>query len=389
MISSITTTETEAISVRNLPHGGKLVNRNRAHYEKALALPRIAITRRELCDLELIANGAYSPLEGFNSQEEFVSIVESSHLPNGLAWSIPITLAASAQEIAGYKDEYALEYEGQVVGTIEVENIFQYSTVREAKFVYGTTDAAHPGVASTLARKQFLVGGKVWLLKSIVANEFDLTLTPAETRRIFSERGWKSIAAFQTRNPIHRAHEYLIKVALEIVDGVLIHPLVGETKPDDIPADVRVQAYRALIDNYFVQSRVLLATLPASMRYAGPREAIHHAIIRKNYGATHFIVGRDHAGVGKYYGTYDAQKIFDNFSKKELDIEILRFENSFYCKRCGNVGSLKTCPHQESDRLSVSGTAVRQTLAQGGALPPEFSRPEVLQILTNYYRGLK
>lgn len=389
MVNSIATEETEIISARNFPHGGKLISRNRPRFDRALTLPQISITRRELCDLELIANGAYSPLEGFNTQEEFVSIVESVHLANGLAWSLPVTLSATAQEIAGYKDEYALAYEGKIVGVIEVENVFQYSHEREARFVYTTPDPAHPGVAATLARKNFLVGGKVWLLKSVVGCETDLAFTPAETRRIFAERGWKTIAAFQTRNPIHRAHEYLIKIALENVDGVLIHPLVGETKSDDIPADVRVKAYRALIDNYFVKSRVLLAALPASMRYAGPREAIHHAIIRKNYGATHFIVGRDHAGVGKYYGTYDAQKIFNNFTKEELDIEVLRFENSFFCKRCGNLSSLKTCPHAESDRLSVSGTAVRQTLAQGGTLPPEFSRPEVLEVLKNYYGGLK
>ncbi len=366
------------------PHGGALVNRlapaggAEELRVRAAALPRIDLTRRELCDLELIATGALSPLEGFLGREDFTSVVEQRRLANGLPFTLPITLAVSERP----PGPSGLWWEGRLIGRIEVRDVFEYSREAEAERVYGTPDPAHPGVRLTLDREPLLVGGPVTLFE----RQFPESPAPAEVRAEFEHRGWSRVAAFQTRNPIHRAHEYLTKVALETSDGLLIHPLVGETKSDDIPAEVRLRVYGVLLEKYYPKGRVVLATLPASMRYAGPREAIVHAILRQNYGASHFIVGRDHAGVGKYYGPFDAQKIFDELP---LEIRPLRFDNTFWCAACSGLASAKTCPHAPEARLSLSGTQVRERLARGESLPEEFTRPEVAEVLRDYYSKLE
>jgi sulfate adenylyltransferase len=367
------------------PHGGKLIHRTadaqveRELREESKSLRAITLTSRELNDLALIGVGACSPLPGFMTREDYEPVVTSMRLANGLPWTIPVVCAVDREEAPTIGSRAALyDAEGALRGVIDVEDVFEYDKVREAKNVYRTDEAQHPGVAALYDRKEVLIGGSVWVLPKDRDPE---SLTPAETRAEFERRGWKTIVGFQTRNPVHRAHEYIQKCALEIVDGLLLHPLVGETKGDDIPAEVRMRCYRTLLENYYPADRVLLSTMPAAMRYAGPREAIFHAMIRKNYGCTHFIVGRDHAGVGSYYGTYDAQKLFDQFDPAELGITPLKFENSFYCRRCQQMGSSKTCSHGEEDHVSLSGTKVRTMLRAGELPPPEFSRPEVAQIL--------
>ncbi len=365
------------------PHGGELINRTvdspEALRESAKELRRLTLTGRELNDLALIAIGACSPLTGFMTRKDYESVVPTMRLANGLPWSIPVVLAVDREEAPVVGSKAALyDGNGELRGIIEVEDVFEYDKAHEARNVYRTEDQKHPGVAALYERKDVLIGGPVWVLPQPSNPE---SLTPAETRAEFERRGWKTIVGFQTRNPVHRAHEYIQKCALETVDGLLLHPLVGETKSDDIPADVRMRCYRALLDNYYPADRVQLSTLPAAMRYAGPREAIFHAMIRKNYGCTHFIVGRDHAGVGTYYGTYDAQKLFDEFTAEELGITPLKFENSFYCRRCQAMASQKTCNHDPENHVALSGTQVREMLRAGQLPPPEFSRPEVAQIL--------
>jgi sulfate adenylyltransferase len=373
------------------PHGGKLVNRSvdspQAELELregAQGLRRLTLTGRELNDLALIANGALSPLTGFMNRKDYDQVVTTMRLAGGLPWSIPVVLAVDREEapIAGTRAAL-YDGEGQLRAVIEVEDVFEHDKPREAQNVYRTEDQKHPGVAALYERKEVLIGGAV----SVLPSEHDpVSLSPNETRAEFERRGWKTIVGFQTRNPVHRAHEYIQKCALEMVDGLLLHPLVGETKSDDIPAEVRMRCYRALLDNYYPADRVLLSTLPAAMRYAGPREAIFHAMMRKNYGCTHFIVGRDHAGVGSYYGTYDAQKLFEEFTPAELGIAPLKFENSFYCRRCQSMGTQKTCSHDSANHVSLSGTSVREMLRAGQLPPPEFSRPEVAQILIDASR---
>lgn len=372
-------------------HGGRLINRElsgverEALLERAPSMPRITLRPREVSDLEMIANGAFSPLEGFMCEEDYVAVRGNMHLASGLPWTIPVTLSATDEMAAGLKEgsDIALyENSDHLLGVLHLKEKFRYDKQREAERVYLTTDTAHPGVAALQSQGDWLLGGRVSLLARPRSPEFPAyRLDPAQTREAFRKKGWHRVVAFQTRNPIHRAHEYIIKCALEVVDGLLLHPLVGETKSDDIPARVRMLCYETMLEHYFPKTRTLLAVNPASMRYAGPREAIFHAIIRKNYGCTHFIVGRDHAGVGSYYGTYDAHYIFNEFDPEALAVTPMFFDHSFYCRRCEGMASNKTCPHDSSQHVTLSGTKVREMLARAEAPPVEFSRPEVAAIL--------
>jgi ATP sulfurylase len=382
--------------VQNPPHGGTLISRALSGTarddarERAAGLPRIELGPVEQSDLDLIGNGAFSPLTGFMGRADYESVVADMRLANGLPWSIPITLAVSRERAAELPigSVVALtDGDGRSLGLLELAEAFEYDKEAEAERVFRTTEDAHPAVARIHAAGEVYLGGEVRVIDGPVDPPFAAyRLSPTESRAAIAERGWRTVVGFQTRNPIHRAHEYLTKVALEIVDGLLIHPLVGETKSDDTPAAVRMQAYEALLSGYYPADRTLLAVYPAAMRYGGPREAIFHAIARKNYGCTHFIVGRDHAGVGTYYGSYDAHHIFDAYEPGELGITPLFFEHTFWCHACEGMASLKTCPHTEDQRLLLSGTRVREMLTAGEEPPPEFSRPEVARILIDAYR---
>jgi sulfate adenylyltransferase len=380
----------------NSPHGGALELRHAGEDElddlraRAREMPAVETSaRRVLSDLELFSVGAVSPNRGFMSSADYYSVVENMHLASGLPWSLPITLSATDDEAAGLEKggQAAIVFEGRPVAILEVEEIFDYDAKREAELTYKTTDDAHPGVAYIYSQGPKYVGGEVTVLENVFAHEFaQYRNTPLQLRQQIAERGWRTVVAFQTRNPIHRAHEYLTKVALETVDGLVIHPLVGGTKGDDIPAEVRMECYEALMESYYPHDRVILSVFPAAMRYGGPREAIWHSLLRKNYGVTHFIVGRDHAGVGDYYGTYEAQEIFDRFDDTELGITPLKFEHSFFCRECEGMASNKTCPHDPSAHVHLSGTQVRQILMEGEEPPREFSRPEVARILIEAQR---
>ena len=367
------------------PHGGRLVDRTGERPDDLGSLEQVRLGSRELSDLDLLASGALSPLEGFMGRADYERVLGEMHLVSGLPWALPVCLSVAA---APGGERVALTDEaGNAVAVLDVEEVYGYDKEREAELCFRTTEDAHPGVERVYGQKPLYLAGRVTVFERPVPAFPELALDPADTRRTFAERGWKRVVGFQTRNPIHRAHEYLTKVALETVDGLLIHPLVGDTKSDDVPAETRVECYRVLVDGYYPHDRVLVAAFPAAMRYAGPREAIWHAICRKNYGCSHFIVGRDHAGVGSYYGSYDAQLIFDDFEPHELDIEPMFFEHTFWCNTCGAMASAKTCPHPSEDHVFLSGTKVREMLGAGEIPPVEFSRPEVAHVLIEAYKS--
>jgi sulfate adenylyltransferase len=374
-----------------LPHGGQLVDR-RLDAEEASALasgrlPSLPLTAAEAADLRALATGAYSPLTGFMGAKEHESVTESMRLPDGTLWSIPVCLGLP-DGVRVDDGRLALRGpNGGLLGVLEVTEVFERDRAAEAELVYGTTDPEHPGVARVLGAPGRAVAGPVQAVVTPLAGPVgERALTPAETRAAFASRGWSTVVGFQTRNPVHRAHEYLMKCALEMVDGLLLHPLVGPTKEGDVPAEVRMRAYEAVL-GYFPPERVLLSALVAPMRYAGPREAVLHALVRKNYGCTHFIVGRDHAGVGSYYGTFEAQELIASLPAEDLGITPLRFDNAFYCRRCLAMATGKTCPHPDSDHVDLSGTQVRTMLAAGQLPPPEFSRAEVAELLIQAYRS--
>jgi sulfate adenylyltransferase/3'-phosphoadenosine 5'-phosphosulfate synthase len=345
---------------------------------EARRLPRLQVGPRELSDVFMLSAGALSPLDGFIGREDYESIIANGRLAGGAPFTIPIVLRTDEVPNAG---RVGLFMGDKPIGILEAAEAYEADPSREALAVYGTEDEAHPGVRVLKDSGRWAIGGTVTALARPSSGFPEFDLTPAQVRDVKAQRGWKTMVGFQTRNPVHRAHEYLQKVALEIVDGLLLHPLVGETKSDDIPAAVRMRCYEELLAGYYPADRVLLATNPAWMRYAGPKEAVFHAIVRRNYGCTHFIVGRDHAGVGSYYDTYAAHRIFDEYTPGELGIEILRFEHTFYCTACGGMASTRTCPHPKELHKTLSGTAVRKLLEEGADLPPEFTRPEVARVL--------
>lgn len=378
------------------PHGHRLVNRILPAEAAADAIRRaqdykqIVIDDMAVADLELLANGAYSPLTGFMTRDDYERVIDDMHLDNGLPWTIPITLTVTEEAAHGIRsDETVCLADGNShpLALMIVNDKFRYSKEREAACVYGTEDPDHPGVKALYRRGPVALGGPIQLIRlpSIPLRQF--CLSPTQVRKRIKERGWRTVVGFQTRNPLHRAHEYLQKCALEMIDGLLVHPLVGPTKDDDVPAEVRLQTYQVMLDKYYPQDRVLLSGLPAAMRYAGPREAVFHALVRKNYGCTHFIVGRNHAGVGNYYGPYDAQLLFDRFDPAALGITPVFFEHAFYCRVCGGMATSKTCPHPAADHVVLSGTEVRRRLAINAPIEPEFSRPEVVEILRAYARS--
>jgi sulfate adenylyltransferase len=399
-VSAMPASGSGAVSIGGLvpPHGGALrplILEGRELMEerrRAASLQAVGMNSKETSDLVMLAMGAFSPLEGFMTRSGYLGVVDRMLLEDGILWSIPVTLAAS-EELAGSIREgqdVALldDATGETMGVMEVREKYSYDRGHEAREVYRTEQEAHPGVQRLFRQGSVYLGGP---LKAFSEGgypaRFPEFARPAETRAIFGRMGWRTVAAFQTRNPLHRSHEYLLKIAIEVSDGILLHPIVGALKADDVPAEVRMRCYQALLDGYFPKDRVVLKVYPMEMRYGGPREAVLHAIIRQNFGCSHLIVGRDHAGVGNYYGPFDAQRIFDELPIGSLAIRPLKLDNTFWCHRCIGMASPKTCPHSEKDRLSISGTELRKMLSEGRQPPAEYSRPEVLDILIEYYRG--
>lgn len=382
------------------PHGGELKpllieGRQREELvQRAQGLPEVRLSSRETSDLIMMAIGAFSPLDGFMGEEDYTAVVDTMHLKDGTMWPIPITLAVTSEQAASIEpdEDVALvdDETGELMGVMTVREKFPYDKKREAANVFRTEDEAHPGVAKVYAQGDILLAGPV---QAVSEGPYPLLYgdhygRPADTRAIFTEMGWSTVAAFQTRNPIHRSHEYCTKIALEVSDGILIHPLVGKLKAGDIPADVRMKCYEVLLENYYPKDRIVLKVYPMEMRYGGPREALLHAVFRQNFGCSHLIVGRDHAGVGDYYGPFDAQKIFEEIPAGDLHIEPLNIDWTFWCHKCDGMASMKTCPHGKEDRVLISGTKVRDMLSAGEMPPKEFSRPEVAQILVDYYANL-
>ncbi|MBI2380482.1 MAG: sulfate adenylyltransferase [Gammaproteobacteria bacterium] len=360
----------------------------------AATLPRLTVSSREAGDIIMLGIGGFTPLSGFMGHADWHGVVTEMKLASGLFWPIPITLSTSAEQAEGLAlgQELALaDAAGNLLAILTLEEKYRIDKALEAREVFRTEDPAHPGVAALYAQGEVNLGGSLRVLsEGDFPERFPgVYLTPAQTRGLIAERGWKTVAAFQTRNPMHRSHEYLAKIALEVCDGVLIHSLLGNLKAGDIPSEVRVQAIDALTGKYFVEDSVISAGYPLDMRYAGPREALLHALFRQNYGCTHLIVGRDHAGVGDYYGPFDAQRVFDELPAGSLLTQPLKIDWTFWCEACASMASTKTCPHDASQRLLLSGSKLRKLLSEGGEVPAQFSRPEVLDILRAYYAGLE
>ncbi|MCF6320405.1 MAG: sulfate adenylyltransferase [Rhizobiaceae bacterium] len=382
------------------PHGSKTLkpllltgDERQRELARAAELKSIPLTTREISDVFMLGMGAYTPLEGFMGEKDWRGVCEDMKLESGLFWPIPVTLSA-ADEVAGaieIGEEIALcdGESGEILATMKVSEKYSIDKVFECNSVYKTDDEKHPGVQKVLAQENVNLGGPV---KALSEGEYpqkyaSLYLTPEQSRAEFIKKGWARAAAFQTRNPMHRSHEYLAKIAVEVTDGVFIHQVLGALKPGDIPAEVRTAAIQAMIDNYFVPGTVIQAGYPIEMRYAGPREALFHALIRQNFGCSHLIVGRDHAGVGDYYGPFDAHKIFDEIPQGSLQTQALKIDITFFCKKCDGMATAKTCPHDKKDQISISGTEQREMLSTGAEIPKEFSRPEVVAVLREYYNS--
>ena len=384
------------------PHGSNAVkpllapHTARAHdLKRAEGLRKIGLDSRAVSDVLMLGMGAYTPLDGFMGQDDWRGACVDMRLSSGLFWPIPITLPV-APDVAGpipLQEEVALtgSEDGEILAILKVREKYGIDKALEARHVYGTTDPKHPGVAKVMGQGEVNLAGPVLVLsEGEYARRYpQLYVRPIEARTLFRERGWSRVAAFQTRNPMHRSHEYLVKIALEVLDGVFIHQVLGKLKPGDVPAEVRTRAVQAMVDNYFRPATVIQAGYPIEMRYAGPREALLHALIRQNFGCSHLVVGRDHAGVGQYYGPYDSQLIFDQLWEGALETQPLKIDVTFYCRRCFGMATARTCPHDAQYQVAISGTRLREMLSTGVEVPPEFSRPEVVAILGEYYRHMK